>query len=259
MTRIERGKCFLVLLISVVVGCGDDDVVQPDTFAPTYVNEGSAGSPLDITAMLPYDGQVSKDGYSYYRITGVTPDEVYTITLGRTDGLPYPTVPDAAGPGGNACGWNDTIPGATIDCAMRASAGGVLDFAVRGDDAIGGTHVITFAEGGVVNEGRPNNPVVVSSFPFSGGALVQSYYLLTGLTPGGAYAIEFVSASGPVALFIFPDDTYQQQPSICSSLNGSSSPCNVTANGSGQVYLMTNIQDFSGVTYTIAVTATLKR
>lgn len=48
-------------------------------------------------------------------------------------------------------------------------------------------------------------------------------------------------------------------PFICSSLNGSGNACNVTANGSGQIYLMTNIQDFSGVTYTIAVTATLKR
>jgi hypothetical protein len=220
-----------------------------------YVDEGSGGSPLDITGSLPYSGEVSTAGYSNYRITGETPSAIYTTVLARTDGLPYQVVPNAAGSGGIACGWNNDTPGDTIDCAMRATAEGVLDFAVRGDDTIGGAFMITIAEEGIVNEGTPSDPVVVTSFPFSGGALIQSYYLLTGLVPGGAYAAEFVEASSPVALFLFPDDTYQQQPDICYSLNGSGSSCNVAADASGQLYLLTNAQqEMYGVTYTISIT-----
>jgi hypothetical protein len=89
--------------------------------------------------MLPYDGQVSTDGSSFYRITGVDPDEVFTITLTRTDGLPYPVVPNAASNGSVACGWNDSMPAASIDCAMRASGAGVLEFSASGDDSVGGT------------------------------------------------------------------------------------------------------------------------
>jgi hypothetical protein len=195
---------------------------------------------------------VSKDGMSVYRITGVTADEVYTITLDRTDGLPYQVVPNAGGAGGIACGWNNSVPGASIDCGMRASGSGVLDFHVDGDGIVGGAYVLTFFEGGIINEGSSSDPVEVSSFPFSGGALVQSYYLLSNLSPGGAYAIEFADASGPVGLFIFPDDTFQ--PDICSSRYGSDGPCQVTADGSGQIYLSTNIQEEQvGVTYTISV------
>ena len=220
-----------------------------------YVDEGSGGSRVDITGSLPYSGEVSAGGDSYYRITGVTPSAIYTIVLTRTDGLPYQVVPNTAGSGGIACGWNNDTPGDTIDCAMRATAEGVLDFYVLGDDTIGGAFMITIAEGGIVNEGTPSDPVVVTSFPFSGCAFIQSYYLLTGLVPGGAYAAEFVEASSPIALFLFPDDTYQQQPNICYSLNGSGSSCNVAADASGQLYLLTNAQqEIYGVTYTISIT-----
>jgi hypothetical protein len=222
-----------------------------------YVDEGSGGSPLDITGSLPHFGEVSKSGFSSYRITDVTPDGIYNTMLTLRDGLPYQLVPNAAGPGSGsvACGWANEAPGATIECAMRASETGVLEFSVRGDAAIGGAFSITVSEGGIVNEGRPDSPVVVDSYPFSGGALVQSYYLLTGLTPGGAYAMEFTEASSPVALFVFPDQTYQQQPNICSSLNGTGEPCNYTADGSGQIYLLTNAQqEMYGVSYTISVT-----
>jgi hypothetical protein len=201
---------------------------------------------------MPCDGKVSKGGTSYYRITGLASEEIYTITLTLTDGLPYQTVPNAVGGGSVACGWNNTVFGATIDCSTRATAGGVLDFRAIGDDTVGGAYVISLAEGGVVNEGSPSDPVVVSSFPFSGGALIHSFYLLTGLIPGGAYAIEFTDASSPVALFIFPDDRYQG--SICSSRNDSGNSCNVTADGSGQIYLKANAQEVYGVTYTISVT-----
>jgi hypothetical protein len=243
-----------------LVACSDNTTGTDDTGdtggTPTpYVDEGTAGSPLDITGLLPYDGEVSKSSYSYYRVTGALPDSIYTTTLTLIDGLPYQIVPNAASTGGIACGWTNTTPGATIDCAMRATAGGVLDFSVRGDTTVGGAFTVTISPGGIVNEGHPGTPVEVSTFPFSGGALVQSYYLLTGLTPGGAYAIEFTDASSPVALFIFPDDTYQNQPTSCSSRNDSGEPCNVTADASGYIYLMTNAQqNIYGVTYTISVT-----
>lgn len=239
-----------------MIACSDDTAVVDDIdYTAPYADEGTAESPLDITGFIPYSGQVSMDGYSYYRITGVTPDSIYTIILQRDDGLPYPVVPYAVSRSDVACGWNDSIPGATIDCAMRSTASDVLDFSVRGDDTIGGTYVITFAEGGFVNEGSSSDPVVVTSFPFSGSALNQSYYLLSGLTPGGAYSIEFVDAANPVALFTFPDDTYQLQPNTCSSLNDSGVPCNVMADDSGHIYLMTSIQqEHSGVNYTISVT-----
>jgi hypothetical protein len=224
--------------------------------AVAYSDEGSFDMPVDVTGMLPYAGEVSKDGESYYRITGVTPDAIYTITLALTDGLPYPNVPNAASFGSVACGWQNTVPGVSIDCAMRATGSGILDFHVSGDAEVGGAFVITFSEGGVVNEGHPGTPVVVSAFPFSGGALIQSHYLLTGLTPGAAYAVEFSDASGPVLLALFPDDTYQRQPELCQTLYDSGSPCQITADASGQIYLLTNAQEQTfQVTYTISVTA----
>lgn len=219
-----------------------------------YFDEGSSGSPLDITGLLPYAGQVSANGYSYYRITGVTPNAIYTIILTRTAGLPYQNVPNAGGSGSNACGWVDTTPNAVIECAMRATPAGELEFYVKGDGTVGGAFAITYTAGGVVNEGNSNDPVVVNVFPFSGGALVQSYYLLTGLTPNSTYAIQFTNGSGPVALLIFQDATYQEI--ICSTLNDSGNSCNVTANGSGEIYLITSTQQNQyGVTYTISVTA----
>lgn len=221
-----------------------------------YSDEGAPEAPLEITGMLPYDGQVSQSGTSYYRITGATPDAIYTITLSRTDGLPYPSVPNAGGAGAVACGFDNVMPGASIDCAMRASGTGVLDFSASGDSVLGGAYALTLEEGGTVNEGSPGDPVALDSFPFSGGALSHSYYLLTGLTPGAAYEVAFADASGQVALFLFPDDTYQMQPNICSSIFGSGAPCNVVANGSGQIYVMTSVQQENlGVTYTISVAA----
>jgi hypothetical protein len=249
-----------LMVAAGLVACSDNTTGTDDTDdtggTPTpYVDEGSAGSPLDITGLLPYDGEVSKSGYSYYRVTGALPDSIYTTTLTLIDGLPYQIVPNAAATGGIACGWVNTTPGATIDCAMRATAGGVLDFSVQGDTTVGGAFTVTVSLGGIVNEGHPGTPVEVSAFPFSGSALIQSYYLLTGLTPGGAYACKFTDASSPVALFIFPDDTYQSQPTSCSSRNDSGEPCNVTADASGYIYLMTNAQEnLYGVTYTISVT-----
>ncbi len=234
-----------------VPACGEDPAGTGGTLA--YADEGSIETPLDITGMVPYNGQVSKDGRSYYRITGVTPDAIYTITLIRSDGLAYQSVPNAGGAGSVECGWDNITPGATIDCAMVASAGGMLDFSVFGDDTVGGTYILNFSDGGAVNEGSPSDPVIVSSFPFSGTALHQSYYLLTGLSPGGAYKIEFIVASDPATLFIFPDDTYMMQPTLCHSVYGSGNPCNVTADGSGQIYLTTGAGDILGITYTIAV------
>jgi hypothetical protein len=257
MRRYEAISIILAIMTAAVfVACSDDTTGTDDPVnTVTYEDEGSAGSPLDITGMLPYSGQVSRGSYSHYRVTGALPDSIYTITLARSDGLPFQSVPNAVSLGSIACGWANTTPGAIIDCAMRATAGGVLDFSVDGDTIIGGAYVITVTQGGIVNEGHPGDPIEVSSFPFSGGALIQSYYMLTGLTPGGAYAIEFTDASSPVALQIFPDDTYQRQPSICSSRNDSGEPCNATADVSGHIYLMTGAQeDLYGVTYTISVT-----
>jgi hypothetical protein len=202
-----------------ITACNDNTTSTDGPGA--YVDEGSAGLPLDITGSLPYDGQVARSGTSNYRIMGVTPEAIYTITLTRTDGLPYQSVPNAAQTGSVACGWDNTTRQAVIDCAMRATAGGALDFFVRGDDTVGGTYVITFSGGGLVNEGSPGDPVVVSSFPFTGSALVQSYYLLTGLAPGGSYAIGFADASSAVALFIFPDNTVLHAMSSLTTRAGS--------------------------------------
>lgn len=50
------------------------DVIDPP------VAEGTAGSPVDITGMLPYGGTMVSPG-SFYRITGLTPGTVYTVSM----------------------------------------------------------------------------------------------------------------------------------------------------------------------------------
>jgi hypothetical protein len=220
-----------------------------------YVDEGTAGTPLDITGLTPYDGEVSKNGYSYYRITGVTPDEICTITLTRSDGLPYQVVPNIVIPGEIACGRNNDTPGAVIACAIRSTAGGVLDFHVNGDTTVGGAFEISFTPGGPDNEGLPDAPVEISSFPFSGGALTGSYYLLSGLVPGTPYACEFTASSGPASILIYSDDTYQSQTTLCNTLSGSGRSCNIFADASGHIYLRIAGLEYYGITYTISVTA----
>lgn len=258
-------RLVMVLIASVLIclmGCeggGGGSSTDPIESVGTvdYVDEGSLGSPFDITALTPYKGQVSKDGTSYYRITGVTPDEVYTITLARSDSLPYQEVPNAAANGSIACGWDNDTLGAVIDCSMQSTAVGVLDFSVNGDDSVGGAYEISYTQGGITNEGSPGTPVEVNTFPFSGGALIQSYYLLSGLNPGVGYACQFTDTSGPVTLAIFPDETYQSQPSICMVANGAGESCNIVADGSGNIYLLTNAgPDQNGVSYTISVIQT---
>jgi hypothetical protein len=244
------GLAVLVLLIWIPA-CNDDTTGAGES--KDYVDEGSPFDPLDITGMLPYDGQVSTGGASYYIITGATPGAPYTIRLIREDGLAYQAVPNSGGGGSVACAEDNETPGNTIDCAMTASAGGELEFSVFGDDEVGGSYTLTYVAGGLVNEGSWDDPVVVSSFPFSGMALIQSYYLLTGLAPSGAYSIYFTAATDSIALLIYPDETYQAQPNSCASVFGSGPPCNVVADGSGRFYLMTHIQDVCGVAYTIAV------
>jgi len=237
------------------VGTGYGEAIEFATGA--YVEEGVGGSPLDITGSLPYYGEVAIDGLSSYLITGVTPDAIYTTVLALADGLPYQSVPNAVGSGGIACGWNNEDPDAIIECAMRASGEGGMQFSVHGDGTIGGAFTVSIAAGGIVNEGSPDDPVVVSSFPFSASAYSQGHYLLTGLAPGEPYAVEFTTASSPVALFVLPDETYGSQPAICLSVHGSGDSCNVVADGLGQIYLVTNAQQqIYGVTYTISVTAT---
>ncbi|NQY00985.1 MAG: hypothetical protein HRT70_07635, partial [Flavobacteriaceae bacterium] len=48
---------------------------------------GAPGLPLDITALLAYPGAVAVSDVSYYRITGVRLNVVYTIVIFRGDGL----------------------------------------------------------------------------------------------------------------------------------------------------------------------------
>jgi hypothetical protein len=234
--------------IDAVVDLGPDAVADAET-------DGFHDESRNITGLLPYSGEVGPNGFSGYRIDGVTGDAVYTISLQRTDGLPFPSVPNAGGSGSIACGWNDDTEGGTILCAIRAPSNGSMHFNVRGDDTIGGTFVLTYSAGGHVNEGSNQNPVDVSSFPLDGECLNQSYYRLTGLTPGSGYELAFTANSVPVRLFVFPDDTYQSNPSDCSAQPGGS--CTVQPDTSGYIYMIVDqpgSASGAGASYTISVT-----
>jgi hypothetical protein len=247
-----------VVAVAGFLACDENSPPPVDPGNPVdtvayYIDEGTPTNPLDITGLIPYDGQVSKNGHSFYRITGVIPNEIYTITLKLSDGLPYQIVPNATSVGNYGCGWTNETPDTAIDCAMRASAAGVMDFYVRGDTTVGGAFEVSFTQGGVVNEGSIDAPVEVNSFPFTAGAQIASYYRLTGLTPGAAYACEFTDASGPVEFFLFSDETYGT--GTCSVQDWEGESCNIIADASGCVYLKTQVrQQQHSITYTISVT-----
>lgn len=223
-----------------------------------YISEGSSNNPVDITSGLPYSGEVGPADFSYYQVAGLPADSIYTISLQRTEGAATLLVRNAPDNGSISCGWDDATPNLLLECAMYTDSSGILDFQIgRVDGEAGGQFQLNIIAGGIVNEGHPNNPVVISSFPASGAALLQSYYQATGLVPNAAYTFSVSDLTGDTAFFFYPASDFNG--SFLCMLNAATNPtgvCVINADASGDIYLMTNVQNGDyNVEYTMSLVA----
>jgi hypothetical protein len=169
-------------------------------------DQGSQEAPRDLTGTLPYDGSVNNED-SYYRITGLNPGLVYTLTassvsdrielsmLGRGADLPIPDFD---------CEANNATPGDVV-CAAYPAADGTIDIDINGRfSADGATYTLDLAAGGIPNEGYSSAPVdLTGNLPYAGQVHYGiSYYVVGGLTAGQSYTVSVTNPSGDVELHV---------------------------------------------------------
>ena len=215
------------------------------------VSMGAPGSPIDLAGALPFSGTVASPDTSHFSVSGLSPDTIHTITMQRTQGTPMTTVPNHAQGGSVSCGFGNTTPASTVECAMLTDSSGVLEFQARPRlPEPCGAFELDVSVGGVINEGSPSNPVELTSFPANGGALFQSYYRASGLTPFAAYTFTAPAANGDVAFFLYYSDAFQGEQHLCAMNPGGN--CVVSANGAGEIYVLTQAMNGDTmVTYTM--------
>lgn len=224
-----------------------------------FISEGTTGAPVNITDGLPYYGEVGSGAKSYYELTGMLPDAIYTISLRRIIGAAVLQVDNATGNSSVDCGWSNASPDLLLECAMLSHADGTLPFSVdRVTGEAGGLYELNVSQGGIINEGSQSQPRELSIFPVSGSALTQSYYRAGGLLPNSVYTFSVTDVSGDVAFFIYDTPLFQQEPSVCFLFVGvtPNNECVVTSTADGEIFVMSNVQNEDyNVQYTMWLTA----
>ncbi len=225
-----------------------------------WPSEGSCGAPLDLhpwdlTGLLPYEGTVGWRDPSCYIVGGLVPGAVYTVTLERLELRPYLTVPVTEGFGGVNCGQEDNTPGAVISCATKADGAGELRFEARTFDGdAGGRFRLSLSSGGIINQGTPSDPHEIPALPFRGGAIYQSYYVATGLTPNRSYTFSFsdVTANG-ATFWLYDKAGFGEQLCRLGSDDPPGSACTVKASGEGRVYVKATVLQGNNVEYSFTL------
>lgn len=211
------------------------------------VNEGSNIAPMELTAStLSYVGSVAPDGESFYVISGLTPGNVYSVSLNNV--LYYPTlfVDMHNDYSGSDCysmnsSWSDE------SCELAANFEGKLFLKVP-DDSFSGSgafYSINITDTGTTQrifEGYSSeNPLFLDSLPYNGQATynASSYYRITGLPPGSRHEVHLTNYTPSTNMFgITP--TSDPGGSTCNRYGYSNGPdmwCVLTATDAGNINL----------------------
>lgn len=188
-----------------------------------HAAEGTAGSPAALTAsgdVVSHDGTVDT-GKSYYRITGVTGGQDFTVTLtsltGNVDLYVYDAGSldpgDLVGSSENAGTTSETV---TFALGAQSFFYAVVDGSQTTEGASFELDVVAGSGAADTNEGSVGSPVELGDI--SGAAVTHeaavemgsSYYELA-TTPGGSYVIALDELSADANLFVYDDAAFTNQ------------------------------------------------
>lgn len=213
---------------------------------PATVNQGAASTPLDITAVPSLQGIALAS--SYYVITGLTPGQRYTVALGNVLYNPELSVYQHKAFDYPVCTSTNTA-WAGESCDVAANFEGKLYIKVTVNNSsnlnqMGAYYTITRTQAPgseFIFEGYSDAPVdLTGKLPYAGQInRRESYYTISGLTPGTKYEIRMNYPSADNQLRVFPDGAYSGP--LCSASYYFSLPtrksCVATAPSSGSLYI----------------------
>jgi len=205
-----------------------------DVTPSTRVDEGSAGSPIDITGLTPYVGTVGLTA-SYY-VNTVTPGEGYLISMTEVAGSANLMVyGDDASFTNSIC--SPMQYGSSSEyCAVTATSGAMY---IKVDGSFnGGGFTLNMTASSLLAEGTAASPVnITGSVPYAGTVDSTASYYVNTVTPGEGYLISLTGMNYGANLTVYGDDSTFTAP-LCSSANSytSSEYCAVTAT-SGAMYI----------------------
>jgi hypothetical protein len=175
-----------------------------------YPAEGSIESPVDITSLRPYFGQVDTTN-SYYAVTGVTSGETYLFSMtGLQEDLDLYVYSDSGF--ANLIG-SSIAAGTASESTNVIPTGESVYIQVSNYEAISGsTFTLDVTMGaGYVAEGSVADPVDVTGLrPYPGEAdtTTYSFYTVSGLTPGEFYQVEITGLSDDLDLYVYDDSEF---------------------------------------------------
>jgi hypothetical protein len=216
------------------------------TVMPATVNQGAASTPLDITATPSLQG-ITLAG-SYYVITGLTPGQRYTVALGNVLYNPELKVYQHKAFDHPVC-TSTNAAWAGESCAAAGNFEGKLYIKVTANNGsnlnqMGAYYTISVTQAPgteLIFEGYSDAPIdLTGKLPYTGQInRRESYYTISGLTPGTKYEIRMDYPSADNQLSVFPDEAYSGP--LCSASYYFSSPtrksCVATAPSSGSLYI----------------------
>lgn len=216
------------------------------------VAEGNSTTPKTVSlASMPYAGQVNNT-YSYYVITGLTPNYVYDIELNNpTHSYTEYTVESSL-----SALLNSTSCGSP--CAIRSNGSGEIYVRVNGSSTGIFGSWFTLAFGNAENsEGTAAVPVVIPSngSVYAGQVTeIPSYYKATGLTPNQYYLVYMTSEvyTGPY-LYAYASNAYSLN--ICS--NYPRTACLAPANASGELFIRVDHNSVYGARFNMWINPSL--
>lgn len=220
-----------------------------------YQSEGTATSPHLLTigsADLPYAGEVGAAD-SYYEIGGVTSGQAYTVTFsGLQDTQDIYVYDDLTKLGSTySSDYSCADSGASASCTVRATTTSIW-VRVGHDDHTPTGFTMNAELSPYQAEGTIGSPLALS-FGVSYGGMVdpsQSYYEISGLTPGESYVVTAtgISSDGTPVMYLYDDvallgSTLYGEAKCYVYLSDPEEYCTVTPVGSS-VWIMVDGYDY---------------
>jgi hypothetical protein len=197
------------------------------------VSEGAVSVPIDISASLPYSGQVGiyqsgdDSTRSYYKVSGLVPGNEYLAMTGSPTQSAYTSVN-----GSDYCFNNGEAP--VESCQVTADSNGEIALTVR---AYEGAFFDLNVQPAPLMEGTVASPVVINyQTSYQGSSDGSgSYYKAVGLVPYSSHRISLVSQDDTQWVKVYSDSSYQNE--VCySSYDNHDIGCGASADANGEIH-----------------------
>lgn len=165
---------------------------------------------------------------SSYTVTGLSPNELYEITLSNmTDDVDI-----------SSCSTNTGLTNEY--CVKQADGTGQLSVSVNRSKTLYGAYFTLGVTAGNVNEGTTSTPVTLDStlvFPYTGQVGTgQSYYKVTGLLADTLYEVHLTNLTDNAGLLVYTAADFSTQQYCGSTYDSSDKFCGGMSTASGELY-----------------------